>query len=68
VGVLEFWAANEACGAGVEQLYSAPGDGLEGTTFCLDLTASEPFSHIIMVWRIGAEHEDVTFCPGGTCG
>jgi hypothetical protein len=68
IGVLELWGSNEECGAGVEELYSSPGMGLAGTTFCLDITATQPFSHIIMVWRMGAEHADFTFCPGGTCG
>lgn len=49
-------------------LVGLAGADLTDTTLCLELAASQEFSQVIMVWRMGAGSLEVAFCPGGSCG
>ena len=64
---MELWGTTEACGEPQEMLVSASmGPGV----VCMEASPqSGTYSHLIWVWTTPtASHDDVTFCPMGTCG
>ena len=64
---MELWGAADACGEKLELLGTFPmGPGV----VCMEVSPQEgTYSHLIWAWNSpSGGHNDVTFCPMGTCG
>jgi hypothetical protein len=63
---IEFWGANEECGAGAERLTT--GSSQAPNISCFEWQSSTSYPHILMVYRSGGgQHGEVVICPTGSC-
>lgn len=62
---MEVWGTDQECGEGIELLATdALGPGIR----CLEVSPQNgTYSHLLWIWSGSAGHDEVTFCPQGSC-